>query len=110
MRTALAKGEIVGVINSSMTVSSRESSVFEVEYDTAGMLHDKKEGIFCDNIIATELSGPLLIKNPELLDRIAQLVCKRELGTCEEDWFVLAQKAHADMLAVLEKASGKKRR
>ena len=35
------------------------------------------EGFHCGNVFASELTGPLLVKNPRLLDEVAGILCRR---------------------------------
>ncbi len=107
---ALVKEKVVGSINTSLTVVSRERPFFNIEFASADMLGAPSEGIIKNNFYATELSGPLLVRNPALLDAFASLVAGRELPRCEDGWYDFAWDGYNSVLATLEKASRRKKR
>jgi len=60
---------VIGYINTSSVYEGIERSLFELSLGN-DLGNDKKssaDGIFKDGIIATQLTGPLLVKNPAVL-------------------------------------------
>jgi len=61
--------QVIGYINTSSVYEGIERSLFELSLGN-DLGNDKKssaDGIFKDGIIATQLTGPLLVKNPAVL-------------------------------------------
>ncbi len=101
-------GEIIGAVNSSLQVESREQPLFKVMFDASGALGAPYEGMVKNNLLATQLTGPLLVRNPFLLDELCERLCGHALAPCEETWYAYAVAGWQSALATLKKASGKR--
>ncbi len=66
--------KIVGFINNCSTVSWTDEPIFTFELGGNGTRGD---GVRRNNAFGTHITGPLLVKNPYLLEYIMQLVCDR---------------------------------
>ena len=66
--------KIVGFINTMSIIEDNENPLFEFDYSTYNL---KDDGIIYKNVLGTHLIGPLLIRNPEILEyfikKIAQI-------------------------------------
>ncbi len=94
MRCPLVSSPVTGSINTSLTVDSAEPPLFSVQYETAPLLDKSFEGVLTDKIFATQLTGPLLVRNPALLDYFAASLCPDALPPCDEAWYRYACKGY----------------
>ncbi|MEG0751289.1 MAG: hypothetical protein RR998_01665 [Oscillospiraceae bacterium] len=99
-------GETIGAINTSIEFESAEMPLFDVRFDAANILHIPFEGAVRGNVFATQLIGPLLVRNPALLDYFCAEMCGHELPACSEDWHRYALAGYSSALATLKKESG----
>lgn len=104
-RCALIKEKVVGSINTSLTVVSREAPFFTIDYASAPVLRIPSEGVVKNNFYGTELSGPLLVRNPALLDAFAGKIAGHALPICGEGWYDFAWDGYNSVLGTLTKAS-----
>ncbi|MEA5051657.1 MAG: hypothetical protein VB021_09345 [Oscillospiraceae bacterium] len=109
-RCDLVREKVVGSINTSLTVVSREKPMFDIEFASAPILQGATEGIVKNNFYGTELSGPLLVRNPALLDVFAEKVAGRALPRCTDGWYEFAWDGYRSVLETLDKASKRKKR
>lgn len=66
------KDKIVGFINTSSIVTNNEKPLFSYDYNTENL---ETDGVFYKNVIGTHLIGPLLIRNPEILEYFIEKIC-----------------------------------
>ncbi len=99
MRTELFNYPVVGVINSSLAVICREKSFFTVE-SCSKKHHTPVEGIVKGSFYATQLSGPLLVRNPLLIDYFAKLI-DRTFEPVVSDWFTVAENGYRKAIEIL---------
>ena len=77
-RTALFDEPVVGFINKSGIVSGVETPLLtEVSLGFGNEQARGAEGFCRGNVLASQLTGPLLVKNPKLLEHVVSAVCKR---------------------------------
>lgn len=69
------KEKIVGFINTSSIVKGNNNPLLEYEYNTRNLEND---GVAYKNVIGTHLIGPLLIRNPEILEYIVRKLCAKK--------------------------------
>jgi CobQ-like glutamine amidotransferase family enzyme len=67
---------VVGFINKCSEVFGIKNNFFEVIKGMGDNKKHKKEGIIFKNFFGTSLIGPLLVKNPDLLEKISNLLIK----------------------------------
>nr|AGS51996.1 putative glutamine amidotransferase [uncultured bacterium contig00006] len=84
----LVDSPVVGSVNTSLEVESNEQPLFRVEKSSA-RLTNPVEGARRLNVFATELSGPLFVRNPELMRYFAQTLAARTLEWNLNDPFEL---------------------
>ena len=103
----LCGSKVYGAVNSSIDFGRAEGAapMFTVEKDFSGRLSGG-EGFVNGNVYATELTGPVLFRNPELLDAFASKLCK-ELRECSQNWYGEMKKAYAHVAGVLNAAAAK---
>ena len=78
----LSEKSVVGFINKSGFVSSREPFLFSSEFgpgsvEVNGSADGTSEGFMRNNVIATYLTGPILVKNPWLKRYFAEKIISR---------------------------------
>ena len=78
--------ECVGFINTSCIYSGIETPAFNLILgkEAGNEKPSSAEGIICDNIFATQLTGPFLVKNPHALTYFASLITGEEITLPEE--------------------------
>lgn len=106
-QSGVFSGELVGSINSSMQVESREEPLFEVLFDASGALGAPFEGMKRQNLLATQMTGPLLVRNPFALDDLCERLCGHALPECTESWYAYAVAGWKNAVDTLKKESGK---
>ena len=66
------KEKVVGFINTSSVIKDNNNPFFKYEYSTENL---ETDGISYKNVLGTHLIGPLLIRNPEILENIIKKIC-----------------------------------
>ncbi len=95
---------VVGAISTSSEIISGETPFFTARFDAAGILHGTTEGAKKDGIYASELIGPLLARNPALLNFFAAKIAGHEIEVCPESAAMgFAKKSFESVLATLIK-------
>lgn len=76
--TALFSAPVVGFMNKCSVISGVETPLLESLSLGFGNDGEKKpEGFHWKNVFASELTGPILVKNPRLLDAVAAAIYRR---------------------------------
>jgi len=101
--TPLVESEIIGVINTTTKLSSSQTPFFTIQCGTEPS-DIKTEGFVKNSLYTTQFTGPLLVRNPALLDYFAALVAGRDLEPCGESWFAHMIKGHDTVLRSLKDA------
>ncbi len=99
--------DLVGSINTSMTFDWEEDPLFTVDYESEPLLPGKTEGARRGNIMATQLTGPLLVRNPHALDRVCEALAGRALPPCAARWRADAKAGYRSVLEALKKEKGR---
>lgn len=105
---SLTDKKVVGAVNTSITVETDEESFFNIEFASKDILKAKSEGIKKNNMFLTQLVGPLLVRNPVLLDIFAEKAAGEELPPCEESWYKYACAGYESVLNTLNAAAKKR--
>lgn len=77
-KTKLIKEEIIGFQNRCDLVYNIKTPLFKINQNYSNDLKDENEGFIYKNVYATHIIGPLLIRNPYLLDYILEKICKEK--------------------------------
>ena len=104
----LTQSKIIGAVNSSINFKRKEGQkeFFRVLWDSSGRFpKEYREGFETENVIATEVTGPLLYRNPALLDAFAQKISKKGLPKCEADWYKEMQEGYIHIASELSRES-----
>ncbi len=101
-KTPLTENLVVGNINSSIMVESREQPLFQIVSE-APAVSGKTEGAIKNTVVATQLSGPLLVRNPALLHAFAEKVSDKKLPELEASWVSNAKEGYQRALLKLER-------
>lgn len=98
------EGKIIGAVNSSVNYiyGAGADNFCTVEKDSSGRLTGKGEGFIKDSIFTTEMAGPVLFRNPELLEKTAARLADGELPACGEDWYAEMLLGYRRVLGILE--------
>ena len=102
MTSNLLEQPVIGNINSSVDITVKnETPMFTVIKETSG--RRRTEGVQQEQIFATEVSGPLLVRNPFLLHKYAELLVEKEIWESQESWFSIATAGYTASLAALKR-------
>lgn len=95
---------VVGFINKCSEIFGISSPLFSVEMGLADNNESKTEGLRHNNLFATHITGPVLIKNPHFLKYIANIILEpyAEL-TLNTDGLDYEEKGYAITLSELRK-------
>ncbi len=72
------ENECVGFINKASSTVSNEKPMFTVIFGEGNSKQDKTEGVVKNNFYGTHLTGPCLIKNPNLCDYFVSLLASKK--------------------------------
>ncbi len=70
------KNEVVGFINKMSNVINNQNPLFEVLFGIGENENNDYEGIKYKNVYGTYISGPLLVRNPEILRALILGICE----------------------------------
>ncbi|MBR3124427.1 MAG: hypothetical protein IKF42_03235 [Mogibacterium sp.] len=97
--------KVIGPVNSSVDFSRNDGQepLFTVLWDSSkrfskGSTEGMKLG---DNVFASEITGPLICRNPHLLDLVAEKTAGVKLPECSERWYKEGQLAYEHTLNIL---------
>lgn len=97
--------KVIGAVNSSIDFVRNEGQegLFRVIWDSSKRFpKDSWEGMRKgDNVFASEMTGPLICRNPRLLDELAGRLTGGELPECNGAWYREAWKAYEHAYEVL---------
>ncbi len=65
---------LVGFVNKCGFIKGNFTPLFNVVYGIGNNRNDKSDGIRINNILGTYLTGPILVKNPAMLDYVVSLI------------------------------------
>lgn len=68
------KKPLVGFVNKCGFIKGNFNPIFSVMYGIGNSRNDKYDGIRINNILGTYLTGPVLVKNPAMLDYVVSLI------------------------------------
>lgn len=96
---------VIGAVNSSIDFRRNEGqeALFTVVWDSSkrfpkGSGEGMRKG---GNVFASEITGPLICRNPRLLDEVARKLTGGELAECRDTWYSEAWKAYDHAYEVL---------
>lgn len=97
-------GDAVGFINrSTRTSDAGEKSLFTYVFRASGIPEDDTEGFRRDTLFGTHLTGPLLVKNPSLLEWMVEYLTLRGGNEYRKIAYPLQEKIHRSTLEALMK-------
>lgn len=70
------KEKVVGFVNKMSTITYNLNPLFKVEFGIGENENNDYEGIKYKNFYGTYISGPLLVRNPEVLKTLVKKLCK----------------------------------
>lgn len=97
--------KVIGPVNSSVDFFRNEGQdpLFTVLWDSSKRFpKESGEGMrLGDNVFASEITGPLICRNPHLMDMIAEKLAGSKLDDCNERWYIEGKLAYEHTLKVL---------
>ena len=76
LKSKYFKNEVVGFINKMANVINNHNPLFEVEFGVGENENNDYEGVKYKNFYGTYVSGPILIRNPEMLKTLMLGICE----------------------------------
>ena len=76
LKSKYFKNEVVGFINKMSNVINNHNPLFEVEFGIGENKNSDYEGIKYKNFYGTYVSGPILVRNPEMLKTLMLGICE----------------------------------
>ena len=73
LKCDLSEEQFIGYINKCSKVEGIENSLFEIT-SVVGTIKDTADGIRERNFFGTQVTGPVMVKNPKFADYIAELI------------------------------------
>ena len=70
------ENKVVGFVNKCTKIYHNNNPFFEVDFGIGENENNDYEGIKYKNLFGTHVSGPILVRNPELLKIIVETICK----------------------------------
>ena len=70
------KNEVVGFINKMSNITNNHNPLFEVVFGIGENENNDYEGIKYKHVYGTYISGPLLVRNPEILNTLILGICE----------------------------------
>lgn len=74
----LLKNKVVGFVNKAGVIKHNLNPLFEVEFGVGENEKKDNEGIKYKNFYGTYVIGPLLIRNPEVLEMFVKKICEQK--------------------------------
>lgn len=103
LTTPLVPAPVLGALNTSLDITGGARPLFAVERCTQKAEDAVALGVIRRNVVATQLCGPLLARNPALLDAYAMLLTGGAIPDCDEPWYGFAAAAYDSALATLRR-------
>lgn len=76
--TPLFPEAVIGFLNKSSVISGVETPLLsDCALGWGNEKDGKGEGVLIGNVMGSHLTGPLLVKNPRLLEHVARIICTR---------------------------------
>ncbi|MGI5888770.1 MAG: hypothetical protein ACOX6J_05295 [Oscillospiraceae bacterium] len=107
METELCSEPVIGVINTSSTYSVSGEPMFHVKSCSERILGSDSEGLRSGSLMLTELQGPVLWRNPALLDAAAAMITGKK-PQAETEWRKYCRSGYENVLSVLRRSAGAK--
>lgn len=72
------KNKVVGFVNKMTDIVHNLNPLFEVEFGIGENIKNDVEGIKYKNLYGTHVTGPILVRNPEMLEKLVRLICMQK--------------------------------
>ena len=76
LKCDLVEGQLIGYINKCSMVEGIDTPLFEIT-SVVGTVKDTADGIHKNNFFGTQVTGPVLVKNPAFADYFANLIAEK---------------------------------
>ncbi len=76
----LVEAPVVGFVNKCSSCEGIETPLFRLSMGCGNTSHTQEEGLHYRNVLGTHLIGPLLVKNPALMEWMVQRIGERKEG------------------------------
>ena len=104
-KSQFLENKVVGFVNKCTKIYHNNSPFFEVEFGVGENENNDYEGVKYKNLYGTHVSGPILVRNPEFLEMIVELICKKRNKDfkCKEIEYKNEKEGYELVLGELEK-------
>lgn len=76
LKSKYFKNEVVGFINKMSNITNNNNPLFEVVFGIGENKNNDYEGVKYNNFYGTYVSGPILVRNPELIKTLMLGICE----------------------------------
>lgn len=94
---------IVGFVNKMTKMYHNMNPFFEVEFGIGENENNDYEGVKYKNLYGTHISGPILVRNPELLKMLVDTICKQNKIKTKEISYQNEEEGYKLVLSELKK-------
>lgn len=103
-KSKFLNNKVVGFVNKSTKIYHNNNPFFEVDFGVGENENNDYEGIKYKNLYGTHVSGPILVRNPELLKTIVETICKNRNSNfkCKEIEYTNEKEGYELVLKELE--------
>ncbi|MBO5179975.1 MAG: hypothetical protein J6B87_06485 [Clostridia bacterium] len=77
-KSKFLKKQVVGFVNKMSNIVHNLNPLFEVEFGIGENENKDIEGIKYKNFYGTHVSGPILVRNPEILEMLIRIICLKK--------------------------------
>lgn len=77
-KSKILNNKLVGFVNKASKIYHNMNPFFEVDFGIGENENNDYEGIKYKNLYGTHVSGPILVRNPEFLKLIVEIICKNK--------------------------------
>lgn len=77
-KSKFLKKQVVGFVNKMSNIVHNLNPLFEVEFGIGENENKDIEGIKYKNFYGTHISGPILVRNPEILEMLIRIICLKK--------------------------------
>lgn len=76
-KSKFLNNKVVGFVNKCTKIYHNMNPFFEVEFGIGENENNDYEGVKYKNLYGTHISGPMLVRNPEVLKMFVEIICKK---------------------------------
>lgn len=97
-KSKLLSDYLLGFKNSDLLIETKDPGIFEIEKGYGFNTNNQTDGIQKNNFLGTTIIGPILVRNPELLELISKKILKKYNLSFKAKKTNLLEEAHQEYL------------